>query len=158
MWSNELVLEDSWTIPARAMIFFIACRPRSKVSACAYRGPWWVKRFNERRNSVIGIFPGTLLVSFFPLLLGASIGPEGPLGFLLQGISGWLAKRLKMPKDPRSGSRWPLKGMDQPDAGTKLNYQLFEKTEYLIIEPDRSERFDETIMSCSNSLDDIEER
>jgi len=41
-------------------------------------------------------FPGTLLSSFFSLLSGASVGPEGALAFLVVDICSWVSVKLKM--------------------------------------------------------------
>lgn len=44
-------------------------------------------------------FPGALLSSFVSLLSGASVGPEGPLGFLMQDIAAWVHEKLKLARD-----------------------------------------------------------
>ena len=44
-------------------------------------------------------FWGALLSSFFSLVSGASVGPEGPLGVLAVYISEWLSVKLKLAKN-----------------------------------------------------------
>jgi H+/Cl- antiporter ClcA len=48
-------------------------------------------------------FPGTLLSSFFSLFSGASVGPEGPLAFLIMEISAWIREKLAISKDTAFG-------------------------------------------------------
>jgi H+/Cl- antiporter ClcA len=43
---------------------------------------------------------GTLLSSFFSLFSGASVGPEGPLAFLIMEISAWIREKLIISKIP----------------------------------------------------------
>ena len=50
----------------------------------------------EGAHSDYKTFPGTLLSSFFSLFSGASVGPEGPIAFLIMEISAWLRARLKI--------------------------------------------------------------
>jgi H+/Cl- antiporter ClcA len=48
-------------------------------------------------------FPGALLSSFFSLLSGASVGPEGPLAFLVQDITAWMSEKLKVAEESKLG-------------------------------------------------------
>jgi H+/Cl- antiporter ClcA len=48
-------------------------------------------------------FPGTLLSSFFSLFSGASVGPEGPLAFLVMEISAWFREKLKIANEAALG-------------------------------------------------------
>jgi H+/Cl- antiporter ClcA len=41
-------------------------------------------------------FPGTLISSFLSVLSGASVGPEGALGALMQQISGWIHQKFRL--------------------------------------------------------------
>ncbi|MGZ4862641.1 MAG: chloride channel protein [Halobacteriota archaeon] len=49
------------------------------------------------------VFPGALLTSFFSLLSGASVGPEGPLTTLVTYVGGWLGTKLKLAEQKRLG-------------------------------------------------------
>jgi H+/Cl- antiporter ClcA len=44
-------------------------------------------------------FPGALLSSFLSVLSGASVGPEGPLGFLVQDIAAWVHQKRKLAQE-----------------------------------------------------------
>jgi len=48
-------------------------------------------------------FPGALLTSFCSLLSGASVGPEGALGALVQDITAWTGERLKVSEESKLG-------------------------------------------------------
>lgn len=48
-------------------------------------------------------FPGALLSSYCSLFSGASVGPEGPLGILIQDIAAWMGEKLKVGRKHRLG-------------------------------------------------------
>jgi H+/Cl- antiporter ClcA len=48
-------------------------------------------------------FPGALLTSFCSLLSGASVGPEGALGALVQDITAWTGEKLKVAEESKLG-------------------------------------------------------
>jgi H+/Cl- antiporter ClcA len=49
------------------------------------------------------LFPATLATSYLSLLSGASVGPEGPLGFLVRDITAWFHAKLDLAKETWAG-------------------------------------------------------
>jgi H+/Cl- antiporter ClcA len=104
-WKNDFVTANRWTIPVLVLLFSLL------VGLCG--------RYLRAPNSIRGgmqevakeggfhidysTFPGAVLASFFSLLSGASVGPEGPLTILVAYIAGWLGSKLKLAEETMLG-------------------------------------------------------
>src|SRR3954471_5732095 len=106
IWSNSFVTSNRWTIPAGVLLFSLLVGLAQKY----LRAPNVVKggalsAMNGENDTQpdYSTFPGALLSSYFSLLSGASVGPEGPLGILVGYITGWLMERLQIAKQSRLG-------------------------------------------------------
>ncbi|MGZ4953280.1 MAG: chloride channel protein [Halobacteriota archaeon] len=103
-WDNDFVTANRWMVPVLVLIFTFL------VGLCG--------KYLHAPNSMRGglkeelqggghfdysTFPGALLTSFFSLLSGASVGPEGPLTTLVAYIAGWLGTKLKLTEQTMFG-------------------------------------------------------
>ena len=104
IWKNDFVVQNRWIVPIFVIILSLL------VGLCIkyLRAPTVIS--GGLTESVTGeeevdyrVFPGTLITSFLSLLSGASIGPEGPLGFLVRQISAWFEDKLRLVKETRLG-------------------------------------------------------
>lgn len=101
IWENDFVAANRWTIPAGAIFFSLLVGLVGKY----LHAPNVIEGGNAAEALAAGdtsgykTFWGALLSSFFSLLSGASVGPEGPIGFLAVDISEWLALKLKLAKE-----------------------------------------------------------
>jgi H+/Cl- antiporter ClcA len=105
IWMNNFVEANRWTIPAGVLIFSLLvglCEKYLKAPN-VIKGGFADSMQGEGSHGDYKIFPGTLLSSFFSLFSGASVGPEGPLAFLITEISGWIREKLKIKKESALG-------------------------------------------------------
>lgn len=101
IWENNFVTANRWTIPMGAIFFSLLVGLVVKYM----HAPNLINGGNAAEALVAGdisgykTFWGALLSSFLSLLSGASVGPEGPIGFLAVDISEWLALKLKLARE-----------------------------------------------------------
>jgi H+/Cl- antiporter ClcA len=105
IWENEFITANRWTIPALVIVFSLLVGLCGKYLRApnVIHGGFTDSMKGEGKESDYTIFPGTLLTSFFSLFSGASIGPEGPLAFLVEEISAWVREKLKISRDAALG-------------------------------------------------------
>jgi H+/Cl- antiporter ClcA len=98
IWMNDFVKANRWTIPAGIIFFSLLvglCQKYLRAPNVIHGG-FTDSMKGEGTQGDYTTFPGTLLSSFFSLFSGASVGPEGPLAFLVMEIAGWFRKKLKI--------------------------------------------------------------
>lgn len=101
IWQNDFVAANRWTIPVGAIFFSLLVGLVVKY----LHAPNLINGGNAAEALAAGdisgykTFWGALLSSFLSLLSGASVGPEGPIGFLAVDISEWLALRLRLARE-----------------------------------------------------------
>ncbi|MFN8497189.1 MAG: chloride channel protein [Anaerolineae bacterium] len=100
IWSNSFVVANRWMIPVGAVFFSLLVGLTQKYMRApnVIRGGS-VEALQEGDFTGYKTFWGTLLSSFFSLFSGASVGPEGPIGFLAIDIAEWIGVRLKLGKE-----------------------------------------------------------
>jgi len=98
IWMNEFVKANRWTIPVGVILFTLAVGLCLKYlhAPDVIHGGFSESMKGDGEHGNYKIFPGTLLSSFFSLYSGASVGPEGPVAFLIIEISAWTRKKLKI--------------------------------------------------------------
>jgi chloride channel protein, CIC family len=106
IWKNSFVTSNKWTIPVGVLFFSLLVglaqkylRAPTVINGGAMEA---MKGGGEEKTDYTN-FPGALLTSFFSLLSGASVGPEGALGALVQDITAWISDRLKVAEESRLG-------------------------------------------------------
>ncbi len=90
IWSNDFVTSHAWTIPVGVVFFSLLVGLAQKyLRAPTVIGGGFTELLREgghtQRDS--STFVGAFISSFCSLLSGASVGPEGPLAFLIQDIT-----------------------------------------------------------------------
>ena len=105
IWMNEYVSANRWTIPAGAIFFSLLVGLCLKYlhAPDVIHGGFTDSMKGEGEHADYRTFPGTLLSSFFSLFSGASVGPEGPIAFLIMEISAWIREKLKIINDAALG-------------------------------------------------------
>jgi H+/Cl- antiporter ClcA len=106
IWSNEFVTSHAWTIPVGVVFFSLLVGLAQKyLRAPTVIGGGFTElmREGDHAKRASSTFAGALLSSFCSLLSGASVGPEGPLAFLIQDITSWLNEKLKVAEDTGFG-------------------------------------------------------
>ena len=105
VWMNEFIKANRWTILVLPIVFAILVGLCGKYlnAPNVIKGGIADSVNGEESENDYRIFPGTLLSSFLSLLSGASIGPEGPLGFLVLEISSYFREKLKIRKEAALG-------------------------------------------------------
>ncbi|MFN8482351.1 MAG: chloride channel protein [Anaerolineae bacterium] len=99
IWKNSFVTANRWMIPVGAVFFSLLVglvQKYMRAPNVIHGGsvePLQAGDFTGYRR-----FWGTLLSSFFSLFSGASVGPEGPIGFLAIDVAEWIGVRLKLGK------------------------------------------------------------
>jgi len=98
IWMNDFVKANRWTIPAGIIFFSLLVGLCEKYLRApnVIHGGFTDSMKGEGTHGDYTTFPGTLLSSFFSLFSGASVGPEGPLAFLVMEISAWFREKLKI--------------------------------------------------------------
>ena len=104
IWSNDFVTSHTWTIIVGVLFFSLLVGLAQKY----LRAPTMIhggaaESMKGDKEPDYTTFPGALLSSYFSLLSGASVGPEGPLGILVQDIAAWMGEKLKVAKEHRLG-------------------------------------------------------
>ncbi len=98
LWMNDFVKANRWTIPAGIIFFSLLvglCQKYLRAPNVIHGG-FTDSMKGEGTHGDYTTFPGTLLSSFFSLFSGASVGPEGPLAFLVMEISAWFREKLNI--------------------------------------------------------------
>jgi H+/Cl- antiporter ClcA len=96
IWENDFVANNRWTIPVGVLFFSLLVGLAQNYLHAPNVIEGGVEHSLKAEDvSSYKTFWGTLLSSFFSLFSGASLGPEGPLGFLAVQISQWLAAKFK---------------------------------------------------------------
>ena len=98
IWMNEFVKANRWTIPAGVIFFSLLVGLCLKYlhAPDVIHGGFTDSMKGEGAHGDYKTFPGTLLSSFFSLFSGASVGPEGPIAFLIMEISAWVREKLNI--------------------------------------------------------------
>jgi len=103
-WDNSLVTANRWMVPGLVLLFTFI------VGLCGkyLHAPNFIRESIKEELTGGGrpdysTFPGALLTSFFSLISGASVGPEGPLTTLVAQIAEWLGEKLKLTEQTMSG-------------------------------------------------------
>jgi chloride channel protein, CIC family len=103
-WKNDFVAANRWTIPVLVLLFSLL------VGLCGkyLRAPNMIRGGIQevlKRGAPLdySAFPGAVLTSFFSLLSGASVGPEGPLTTLVIFITSWVGTKLKLAENTMVG-------------------------------------------------------
>ncbi len=104
IWNNNFIANNRWILPVGVLVFSILVGLVIKYlhAPTAING--------GTREAITGgegvsyrRFPGTLLSSYLSLLSGVSVGPEGPLGFLVEEITDWFNGKLKISEEATLG-------------------------------------------------------
>ncbi|HYX49062.1 MAG TPA: chloride channel protein, partial [Ktedonobacteraceae bacterium] len=106
IWDNSFVTNNAWTFPVGVLLFSLLVglvqkylRAPTVINGGAFES---MKGGGHEKTDYTN-FPGALLSSFFSLLSGASVGPEGPLAFLIQDITAWMSEKLKVAEESKFG-------------------------------------------------------
>jgi H+/Cl- antiporter ClcA len=104
IWLNDFVVNNRWFLPVGVLIFSLLVGLTIKY----LHSPTLIH--GGTKESITGgeeisyrRFPGTLVSSFSSLLSGVSVGPEGPLGFLVEEIAGWFNSKLNISQESKHG-------------------------------------------------------
>jgi H+/Cl- antiporter ClcA len=102
---NDFVQANRWTIVVGVLVFSLLVGLCEKYlhAPNVIHGGFTDSMKGEGHEGNYKTFPGTLLSSFFSLFSGASVGPEGPLAFLIMEISAWIREKLTISKDTAFG-------------------------------------------------------
>jgi H+/Cl- antiporter ClcA len=105
IWMNDFVQANPWTIIVGVLVFSLLVGLCEKYLQApnVIHGGFTDSMKGEGHEGNYKTFPGTLLSSFFSLFSGASVGPEGPLAFLIMEISTWIREKLAISKDTALG-------------------------------------------------------
>jgi len=105
IWMNDFVQTNRWTIIVGVLVFSLLVGLCEKYlhAPNVIHGGFTDSMKGEGHEGNYKTFPGTLLSSFFSLFSGASVGPEGPLAFLIMEISAWIREKLKISKETALG-------------------------------------------------------
>jgi H+/Cl- antiporter ClcA len=105
IWMNDYVQANPWTIIVGVLVFSLLVGLCGKYLQApnVIHGRFTDSMKGEGQEGNYKTFPGTLLSSFFSLFSGASVGPEGPLAFLIMEISAWIREKLSISKDTALG-------------------------------------------------------
>jgi H+/Cl- antiporter ClcA len=89
LWHNDFVASHRWVLPMGVLVFslLVGLAQRYLNAPTVINGSA-IDSIKGGEAVSYKRFPGTLLSSFTSLLSGVSVGPEGPIGFLVQEISG----------------------------------------------------------------------
>lgn len=99
IWHNSVVAANRWLIPVGAVFFSLLVGLVQKyMNAPNVIHGGSEEALKEGEFTGYTRFWGTLLSSFFSLFSGASVGPEGPIGFLVIDVAEWIGVKLKLGK------------------------------------------------------------
>ena len=104
IWKNSFVTSHNWTTIVGVLLFSLLVGLTQKY----LRAPTVIhggaaESMKGGKEPDYTTFPGALLSSYFSLLSGASVGPEGSLGILVQDIAAWMGEKLKVAKEYKLG-------------------------------------------------------
>jgi len=104
-WKNDFVTANRWMIPVLVLVFSFLVGLCGKYLRAPNVIHGSLKDELQGGGGVIdySTFPGALLTSFFSLLSGASVGPEGPLTVLVVDLTAWLGTKLKLAEQTMFG-------------------------------------------------------
>ena len=106
IWNNSFVTSNKWTIPVGVLFFSLLVglvQKYLRAPTVIDGGAMASMKGGGEEKTDYTTFPGALLSSFFSLLSGASVGPEGALGALVQDITAWITEKLKVPEESKLG-------------------------------------------------------
>ena len=106
IWNNSFVTSNKWTIPVGVLFFSLLVGLAQKylrAPTVIDGGAMAAMKGGGAEKTDYTTFPGALLTSFCSLLSGASVGPEGALGALVQDITAWISEKLKVPEESKLG-------------------------------------------------------
>lgn len=106
IWNNNFVKDNQWIFPIGVLFFSLLVGLAQKYLRAPNvinGGAFESMQGEGAEKTDYTTFPGALLSSFFSLLSGASVGPEGPLAFLIQDITAWINEKLKVAEESRVG-------------------------------------------------------
>jgi hypothetical protein len=106
IWKNSFVTSNKWTIPVGVLFFSLLVGLAQKylrAPTVINGGALAAMKGGGQEKTDYRTFPGALLSSFCSLLSGASVGPEGALGALVQDITAWISEKLKVPEESKLG-------------------------------------------------------
>src|SRR6266487_5972464 len=106
IWSNNFVTSNKWTIPVGVLFFSLLVGLAQKylrAPTVIHGGAMESMKGGDHEKVDYTTFPGALLSSFCSLLSGASVGPEGALGCLVQDINAWMGEKLKVAEESKLG-------------------------------------------------------
>jgi H+/Cl- antiporter ClcA len=106
IWSNNFVTSHTWTIPVGVLFFSLLVGLAQKylrAPTVIDGGAMAAMKGGGHEKTDYTTFPGALLTSFCSLLSGASVGPEGALGALVQDITAWTGEKLKVAEESKVG-------------------------------------------------------
>ena len=99
IWKSSFATTNRWAIPVGVVVFSLLVGLAEKfLHAPNVVNGGIDEALKAEDVATYKTFWGTLLSSLFSLWSGASVGPEGPLGFLAVQIAQWIAARLKFNK------------------------------------------------------------
>src|SRR6266566_7399917 len=106
IWKNSFVTSHKWTIIVGVLFFSLLVGLAQKylrAPTVIDGGAMAAMKGGGHEKTDYTTFPGALLTSFFSLLSGASVGPEGALGALVQDITAWMGEKLKVTEESKLG-------------------------------------------------------
>jgi H+/Cl- antiporter ClcA len=106
IWKNSFVTSNRWTIPVGVLFFSLLVGLAQKylrAPTVIDGGALASMKGGGHEKTDYTTFPGALLSSFCSLLSGASVGPEGALGALVQDITAWTGEKLKVAEESKVG-------------------------------------------------------
>ena len=106
IWKNNFVTSNKWTIPVGVLFFSLLVglvQKYLRAPTVIHGGAMEAMKGGGHDKTDYTTFPGALLTSFFSLLSGASVGPEGALGALVQDITAWMGEKLKVAEESKLG-------------------------------------------------------
>ncbi len=106
IWNNSFVTSHRWTIIVGVLFFSLLVGLAQKylrAPTVIDGGAMAAMKGGGHEKTDYTTFPGALLTSFFSLLSGASVGPEGALGALVQDITAWMGEKLKVAEESKLG-------------------------------------------------------
>ncbi|WIG61421.1 MAG: hypothetical protein OJF49_004169 [Ktedonobacterales bacterium] len=100
IWSSSFVTSHRWTVLVGALLFSLIVGLAQKFlrAPTVIHGGGMESMKTGAVSNAYDTFPGALVSSYASLLSGASVGPEGPLGILVQKIAAWARARLNIPR------------------------------------------------------------
>lgn len=106
LWPANYFTVRRWTIPVGVLVFSLIVGLAQKyLRAPTVIHGGVVNAFKGGDNPDYTTFPGALVSAYASLLSGASVGPEAPLGVLVQDIAEWIREKLKLARESALGFR-----------------------------------------------------